>query len=132
MHILNKEQGKINNIEFGFYYWLWFNSSTQSENILENNFNIPITFSFNDQSEIEILFRKSSQYFFKDFDPTGMNKDHPIIGEKTYSSNYLSLTYESNPTKKFYFILSQDYGKFFEGRKYSISNSFNLRIQPKL
>ncbi len=126
------EQGKINNIEFGFYYWLWFNSSSQSENILENNFNIPITFSFNDQSEIEILFRKSSQYFFKDFDPTGMNKDHPIIGGKTYSSNYLSLTYESNPTEKFYFVLSQDYGKFFEGRKYSFSNSFNLRIQPKL
>ena len=61
-----------------------------------------------------------------------MNKDHPIIGGKTYSSNYLSLTYESNPTEKFYFVLSQDYGKFFEGRKYSFSNSFNLRIQPKL
>ena len=126
------KQGNINNVSFGLYYWLWFKLNTSSENFLENNFNIPVTFTFNNQSEIEILYRKASQYFKKSFDPSGINKDKPLIGDKTYYSNYLRLTYESNPTEKFYYVLSQGYGNFYNGKKHSFSNSFNLRVQPKL
>ncbi len=126
------KQGKINNLSFGIYYWLWFKLNTTSETFLENNFNIPITFTFNNQSEIEILYRKASQYFNKNFDPTGKNEDKPLVGGQTYYSNYLRLTYESNPTEKFYYEVSQDYGNFYNGKKYSFSNSFNLRVQPRL
>ncbi len=126
------KKGKLNNISFGFYYWLWFNLNSNTENILENNFNIPVVFTFNNQSEIQIMYRKTSQYFPKNFDPTGINKENPLAGNKTYNSNSLQILYESNPTEKFYFIVSQNYGKFFEGQKYSFANSLNLRLQPKL
>ncbi len=126
------KNGKINNISFGFYYWLWFKLNTSSQNILENNFNIPVTFTFNNQSEIQLMYRQAHQFFKRDFDPTGINDDNPLVGGKIYKSNYMQLAYESNPTKKFYFALSNNYGKFFDGRKYSFKKSLNLRVQPRL
>ena len=126
------KKSKLNNISFGFYYWLWFKLNTSSENILENNFNIPVTFTFNNQSEIQLLYRQAHQFFKRDFDPTGINNDNPLVGGKIYKSNYIQLAYESNPTEKFYFTLSQNYGMFYDGNKYSFENSFNLRVQPRL
>ena len=126
------KKSKLNNISFGFYYWLWFKLNTSSENILENNFNIPVTFTFNNQSEIQLLYRQAHQFFKRDFDPTGINNDNPLAGGKIYKSNYIQLAYESNPTEKFYFTLSQNYGMFYDGNKYSFENSFNLRVQPRL
>ena len=66
------------------------------------------------------MYRQAHQFFKRDFDPTGINNDNPLDGGKLYRSNYIQLAYESNPTKKFYFALSQNYGMFFEGSKYSL------------
>ena len=132
LYTIFPKKGKINNISFGLYYWLWFKLKTSSQNILENNFNIPMTLTFNNQSEIQLMYRQAHQFFKRDFDPTGLNEDDPLIGGKVYRSNYIRLDYESNPTKIFYFALSHNYGKFFDGRKYSFKKSLNLRVQPRL
>ena len=76
------------------------------------------------------MYRQAHQFFKRDFDPTGINDDNPLVGGKTYKSNYIQLAYESNPTKKFYFALSNNYGKFFDGRKYSFKKSLNLSSAP--
>ena len=132
LYTIFPKKGKINNISFGLYYWLWFKLKTSSQNILENNFNIPMTLTFNNQSEIQLMYRQAHQFFKRDFDPTGLKEDDPLIGGKVYKSNYIRLAYESNPTKIFYFALSHNYGKFFDGRKYSFKKSLNLRVQPRL
>ena len=132
LYTIFPKKGKINNISFGLYYWLWFKLNTSSQNILENNFNIPITLTFNNQSEIQLMYRQAHQFFKRDFDPTGINKENPLDGGKVYRSNYIQIAYESNPTKKFYLTLSQNYGMFYEGSKYSFENTFNLRVQPRL
>ena len=132
LYTIFPKKGKINNISFGLLYYLWFKLNTSSQNILENNFNIPITLTFNNQSEIQLMYRQAQQFFKRDFDPTGINKENPLNGGKVYRSNYIQIAYESNPTKKFYLTMSQNYGMFYEGSKYSFENTFNLRVQPRL
>lgn len=87
---------------------------------------------YTNQSEFEFRVFRSSEYFPNDFDPTGINSEAPLIGGNTYHSNIFEVSYSSNRAKDFYFIVAQNYGKFYDGKKYSFENSFFFRIQPKL
>jgi hypothetical protein len=87
---------------------------------------------YTNQSELEFRLFNSSEYLPNDFDPTGINGDAPLAGGNTYHSKIVEISYSSNRTKDFYFVIAQNYGKFYDGTKYSFENNFFFRIQPKL
>jgi hypothetical protein len=131
-HKFYPKKGRVNYYRLSYNHWLWFKLNSSSENILENNFLASFRAIYTNQSELEFRLFNSSEYLPNDFDPTGINGDAPLAGGNTYHSKIVEISYSSNRTKDFYFVIAQNYGKFYDGTKYSFENNFFFRIQPKL
>jgi hypothetical protein len=131
-HKFYPKKGRVNYYRLAYYHWLWFKLNSSTENILENNFLASFRAIYTNQSELEIRVFNANEYFPNDFDPTGINSEAPLIGGNTYHTNIFEISYSSNPAKDFYFIAAQNYGKFYDGTKYSFENSIFFRFQPKL
>ena len=126
------KKGKVNYYRLSYNHWLWFKLNSSGEDFLENNFTIRLSTNYTNQSTLAVLFHNSNEYLPNDFDPTGVNKDSPLLGGQTYQSNIFQINYSSDPAKNFYFQVAQSYGEFFNGTKYSFKNSFFIRFQPTL
>ena len=126
------KKGKVNYHRLAYYHWLWFKLNSSTENILENNFLTSFRTVYKNQSLLEFRLYNANEYLPKNFDPTGINADSPLQGGKTYQSRIFEINFSSNPAKDFYFVVAQNYGKFYDGTKYSFENNFFLRFQPKL
>jgi hypothetical protein len=87
---------------------------------------------YTNQSTLGVRLYNANEYLPNDFDPTGINKDSPLLGGQTYHSRIFEINYSSNPAKNFYFEVAQNYGRFYNGTKYSFENSFFIRFQPTL
>lgn len=131
-HKFYPKKGKVNYYRLAYYHWLWFKLNSSSENILENNFLANFKAVYKNQSELEFRVFNASEYLPNDFDPTGINGEAPLAGGNTYNTNIFEINFSSNPAKDFYFEAAQNYGKFYNGTKYSFENSFFFRFQPKL
>ena len=123
---------KINFLRFAYYHWLWFKLNSSTQNIHENNSLITISANYKDQSSLEFRFFNSNEFLPNNFDPTGINSDSPLLGGKTYHSRLLELSYSSDPSKRLFITTSHNFGKFYNGRKYSFDNNFFLRFEPNL
>ena len=123
---------KINFFRFAYYHWLWFKLNSSIQNIHENNSLVTISVNYKNQSSIEFRFFNSNEYLPNNFDPTGINPESPLLGGKSYQSRLFELGYSSDPSQRFYYNTSHNYGKFYNGKKYSFENSFFLRFEPNL
>ena len=76
------------------------------------------------------MYRQAHQFFKRDFDPTGINDDNPLVGGKLINliiySWLMNLTQPKNFILRYLTIMES----FFDGRKYSFKKSLNLRVQP--
>ncbi len=123
---------KINFFRFAYYHWLWFKLKSSTQNIHENNSLIMISANYKNQSSIEFRFFNSHEFLPNNFDPTGINPESPLLGGNTYHSRFLQLGYNSDPSRRFYYSTSHNYGKFYNGRKYTFDNNLFLRFEPNL
>lgn len=131
-HRFYPKKGKVNYYRLAYNHWLWFKLNSSTENILENNSLISFRTNYNNQNELELRLFNSNEYLPNDFDPTGINADDPLRGGASYQSRIFEINFRSNLAKDFYFEVAQNYGKFYNGTKYSFENSFFFRFQPKL
>lgn len=131
-HKFYPKSGKVNYYRLSYNHWLWFKLNSATENILENNFLFSFRTIYNNQNELELRLYNANEYLPNDFDPTGINSDNPLVGGATYQSRIFEVNFRSNLAKDFYFEVAQNYGKFYDGTKYSFENSFFFRFQPKL
>ena len=82
-----------------------------------------ISANYKNQSSIEFRFFNSNEFLPNNFDPTGINPESPLLGGNTYQSRFIQLGYNSDPSRRFYYSTSHNYGKFYNGRKYTFDNN---------
>ena len=65
------------------------------------------------------------------FDPTGTEGAVELPGNVGYYYTSFEFNYDSDPRKVFSYSVEPGYGDFFNGTRFSLESSFNLRLQPK-
>ncbi|MDP2160302.1 MAG: hydrolase, partial [Flavobacterium sp.] len=85
---------------------------------------------FKDQSTLRLALANQYIFLMRDFDPTRTVGGTPLPGNKEYSFNQFTATYQSNMAKKFTFNATSTAGQFFNGHDYSVGGQLSLRIQP--
>jgi|TARA_B110000240_G_scaffold196610_1_gene249242 hypothetical protein len=115
--------------EIGVGMWNFFRPNDSNRN---SDRTISPSANFVYRNGVRMNFRvfSRSTYLYGDFDPTGLNPDNPIPGEKTYRYTSLRLSYNSDVRKNFSYRIEPDFGQFYNGMKYSIGSTFNWRFQP--
>ena len=126
------KKGKVNYYRLAYNHWLWFKLNSATQNILENIFLTSLRIIYTNQNLLELSLYNTNEYLPSDFDPTGVNPDSPLTGGKVYQSRIFEINYSTNLAKDFYFTATQNYGRFYDGTKYSFENNFFFRFQPKL
>jgi len=66
---------------------------------------------------------------FDDFDPTNTDGQE-LIADSDYTYNSLEFEFTSDLRKKISFIVNGATGKYFNGDRYNIGGTINMRFQP--
>ena len=125
------KKGRINTLELSQNFWLWFDPKGD-QSFLEKTLMTSAELTFKDQSKLRFRYSNRNEFFLNSFDPTGIHPDTPLEGNQIYHSRSVVLQYASDRRSKLSFISSQNYGSFYDGIKYSFSNKFSYRFQPRL
>lgn len=85
---------------------------------------------FNDQSTLIVQFANHYIFLLGEFDPTRSIGGIPLSGNRGYTFNQVTTTYQSNMGKVLSFNATSTVGQFFNGHNVSASGQLSLRIQP--
>lgn len=115
----------INNIAFGMYGNLYFDSSRQANDVL-----IEPSVDFNFQNSASVMFYYSSNYtkLYFPVDVSGSGLSPLPAGDYDYGLFHLSL--ESNKRKPLSATLGTAFGSFYNGSRFSVNASLSYRHQP--
>lgn len=84
---------------------------------------------FTNTSQFSAKLFNRYTFLFSEFDPSGTgNKALPAFTDYHYTSG--EIEYRSNSRKIFFYELESNYGKFYNGEKFTQEAKVNLRIQP--
>ena len=122
---------RINTLELRQNLWLWVDPKGLQP-LIERTLLTSAELTFKDQSKLSVRFFNRKEFIANTFDPTGIHPETPLSGNQYYFSRSGMLQYNSDRRKKLSFISSQNYGMFYDGSKYSFTNNFSYRVQPRL
>ena len=116
----------IQSIEFGpeLYY---IDKPGINNQVTDRRLRANLYFNFKNMSGIDLEFTNSYIFLENNFDPTGANENSPIL-KGGYETRQIEIEYGSTNRRKFRFNSNINIGGYFNGKKYSISNNFNFRI----
>lgn len=87
--------------------------------------------AFKDQSTLQFSLANQYIYLMGNFDPTRTVGGTPLPGNKGYTFNQLTTTYQSNMAKTLTFNVKSTMGQFYNGHSFSASGVLSLRMQPR-
>ncbi|BFP39679.1 hypothetical protein FGF1_05240 [Flavobacteriaceae bacterium GF1] len=125
------KKGKINR-----YQLQAFNEVTWRQNLdfLYSDYNLSLegTAEFKTLERLQARFQKRFVFLVDEFEPTGKEDALPLPANTGYHFNRVELEFQSDQRKLFSFGIEPSYGEFFNGNRFSVESSFNLRFQPKV
>ena len=74
---------------------------------------------------------KRNTYLTGDFDPTNTEGAIPLPADIGYQYISFQTRFQSDRRKKFFYNVALGGGEFFNGQRYSVVGSMNVRLQPK-
>jgi hypothetical protein len=84
---------------------------------------------FRNTANLEFRLRREFVYLFSPFNPSG--GDGPSLEEgRGYAYNLFILRYISNTRKKVNYFISSRSGQYFNGNRWNLDGSVNIRLQP--
>ncbi|MEM9363114.1 MAG: DUF5916 domain-containing protein [Bacteroidota bacterium] len=86
---------------------------------------------FKNQSQFGIRMFNRFTFLDEPFDPTGTDGAVELPGDVGYYYTSFEFNFDSDPRKVFSYSVEPGYGDFFNGTRFSLESSFNLRLQPK-
>ncbi|MEL6867295.1 MAG: DUF5916 domain-containing protein [Bacteroidota bacterium] len=86
-------------------------------------------FQLADQSRLQIVAENRYTLLLDEFDPTGTSS-LPLAENTDYNYTALSLTYDSDRRKRFFYRLQPSIGQYFNGQRYTMSGNLGYRFQP--
>ncbi len=125
------KKGKINRYEGQLFSVVTWRPSLDFL-YTDYNFSASGTAIFKSLEEIQIAFEKRFVFLTDEFEPTGKEGALALPANIGYHFNNVGLSFQSDQRKLFSYQISPNYGEFFNGNRYSIETSFNLRFQPKV
>ena len=123
------KSGIINNHSINpltLFYWNPYNNFQKTDHRL----NLSWEASFKDQSSFSIRFANQFVYLPYDFDPTRTTGGTPLPGNRDYSYNQVTTSYQSSNAKKLSFDVRSTVGEFYNGNIFSASGGVSMRFQP--
>ncbi len=85
-------------------------------------------FDFLNQSRMELMLKNEYIYLFDSFDPTRQD-DYELPADTEYNFTSLSMEYNSDRSKQWFFRFEPTIGQFFNGYRGSLSGSLSYRFQ---
>ncbi len=124
-------KGKINRYEgqvFSVVTW------RPGLDFLYSDYNLSVSAGavFNTLEEVQLAFEKRFVFLTDEFEPTGKNGALALPANTGYHFNNIGMRFASDQRKLFSYRIAPNYGEFFNGNRFSIESSFNLRFQPKM
>lgn len=86
--------------------------------------------NFIDNSEIQLAVFNRFTKLYGEFDPTRTEGAIPLPADSDYFYSSFEGSFRSDQRKKISFRLNPSVGDFYNGSKYSLESSLNLRLQP--
>ena len=122
-------KGKLVQYDIGVGMWNYFRPNDNFRNS-DRTISPSMNFTYKSGVRMNIRFYNRLTYLYNDFDPTGLNPDNALPGNKKYYYSSFKLSYNSDVRKDFFYRFEPDIGQFYNGMKYSLENTFNWRFQP--
>lgn len=98
--------------------------------LADREFGLGYVFDFKNSANLTFNYQYVFQQLTLDFNPVNDFKYTKFLEGEEFHWNTLSVTYQSNTTRKFNFLLNSTYGGFYNGTNLNMSGELNLRFQP--
>jgi hypothetical protein len=95
----------------------------------DHTFSLKDDIDFKNTAKLEISLIQDYTYLFDDFDPTNTDGAE-LIADSDYTYNSLAFEFASDLRKKISYMFEGSAGKYFNGERYNIGGSINMRFQP--
>lgn len=108
------------------YYWrpeLDWKRSDHTQRLYYN-------FRFNNQSSLQLALDNRHIFLRHNFDPTRTEGAVALPGDKQYTFNQLTASYQSNPANLLSFNLEATGGEFYNGHNFTGQGEVTFRVQP--
>ncbi|MET1260935.1 DUF5916 domain-containing protein [Flagellimonas sp. DF-77] len=96
------------------------------------NLSVETSAEFRSLERLQARFQKRFVYLTDEFEPTGKDDAVPLPADTGYHFNNIELEFQSDQRRVFSYGFQPSFGEFFNGNRYSMEGSFNLRFQPKV
>ncbi|NQZ45749.1 MAG: hydrolase [Flavobacteriaceae bacterium] len=96
------------------------------------NLSVETSAEFRSLERLQARFQKRFVYLTDEFEPTGKDDAVPLPADTGYHFNNIELEFQSDQRRVFSYGFQSSFGEFFNGNRYSMEGSFNLRFQPKV
>ena len=96
------------------------------------NLSVETSAEFRSLERLQARFQKRFVYLTDEFEPTGKDDAVPLPADTGYHFNNIELDFQSDQRRVFSYGFQSSFGEFFNGNRYSMEGSFNLRFQPKV
>ncbi|WP_092980098.1 DUF5916 domain-containing protein [Robiginitalea myxolifaciens] len=83
------------------------------------------------QQQFQIEWNSRYTYLFSDFDPTGSDDAEALPADTDYYYNNAQISYQSDRRRIASYEIQTTIGDFFNGSRFTLQSTANLRIQPK-
>ncbi len=86
---------------------------------------------FRNQQRFQFEWNSRYTYLFNDFDPTGSDDAEALPADTDYYYNNAQISYQSDRRRIASYEVQTTIGDFFNGTRFTLQSTANLRIQPK-
>lgn len=132
------QKGKINQHSIGFDYREIYSLGNDPDNLIIDRFDLAdrqLEFQwemqFKDNTRLEINTNYNNIILLDDFDPTRIQADSiNLLAGTRYNYTNFSLSYMSDPRKKFAFFATPTIGQFYNGFRAGVRGRLTYRYQP--
>ncbi len=95
----------------------------------DHNIELEWSFSFLNQSRLQLNATNEYIYLFDSFDPSRQG-DHELPADTDYTFTHFSVEYSTDRNRPFSFRLAPNGGQFFNGHRFGMRGAFTVKYQP--
>lgn len=124
------KKGKINNYEAVLFNEIIWRPGLEYQ-LTDHAISLETNAEFKSLEQVGAALTRQYIFLAEDFEPTGTDGAVPLPGNIDYVFSSVELAFESDARKVFSYSLAPSFGGFFNGNRYGLATTFDIRLQPK-